>query len=219
MAVDEHVLLRAAGVIAAELSGRVEQLLRPGNDVGGRVARPPDGDTGGRRGLDAGAKPLRRLRRAAGLGDPRQHDREPAVVEPRNEVELPRRPDEPAEGFVSVPPRDVHEHERERLRVLPRSRREPAELVVEVRLVVDTGERVAAGGVASRRDEQGPAAHEQKRREREDEGDRLRGRFAASTFDDEDDQDHEQRRAHAHGGPQPQRRAALGPARAAPDPA
>ena len=117
-----------------------------------------------------------------------------------------------------VSPRNVHEHERERLVVLPRGRGEPAELVVQVGLVVDAGERIAPGRLTGRRDQEQPATDEQQRSDGEDEHDRACGRLAARALDDEDEQDHEQRAGHADRGPDPQGRAALGPVRLPPDP-
>ena len=204
-------------MVAAELERGVEQLLRPRDDVGCGVAGPPDGDAGRGRGLDPGPQPLCGLRRTGRRG-PREDDGEPAVVEPRDEVELARGADEAAERLVRVPSRHAHEHERERLPVLPRRGGEPAELVEQVRLVVDAGERVAAGRLARRGEQEHPAAYQQEGGDGEHEHDRLRGRLAARALDDEHDEDDDQRGAHARRRPDAERRPALGPVRAAADP-
>ena len=217
VAVDEDVGLRPAGVVAAQLRRGVEKLLRPGDDVGRRVAGLPNGDACRRGGPDARAQPLGGLGRI-GRRDAGEDDCEAPVVEPRDEVELARGADEPAERLVLVPPGDLHQHERERLVVLPRGRGEPAKLVVQVGLVVDAGERIAPRRLTGRRDHEHPAAEEQERRDGEDEADRLHRRLAAHALDDEDKQDHEQRAGHAGRGPDPQRRPALGPIRPPSDP-
>ena len=216
MPVDEDVLLRAARVVSAQLRRRVEQLLGPGDDVGRGVPASPDGHACAGARPDACAQTLGRLRRAR-LRNAREHDGEPAVVEPRDEVELACGADEPAKRLVLMAPRDAHQHERERLVVLPCRGRESAELVVQVRLVVDAGERIAPSRLAGGREQQQPAADEQQGGDDEHEHDRPRGRLAASALDDEDEQDHEQRAGHADRGPDPHRRTALGPVRPAPD--
>ena len=214
---DEDVGLRPARVVAAQLRGRFEQLLCPGDDVGRRVAALPDRDARRRRASGSGAKAFRGLRRSFTRGSS-EHDREAAVVEPRNQVELARRPHQPAERLVGVPARNAQEHEGERLVVLARRRSEPPQLVVQVRLVVDPGERVAARRLAGGADEQYPAAQEQQRRQSEDEEDRGGGGLALGTLDDENGQDHEQRGGHARRRVDPERRAALRPVRPASDP-